>query len=111
MSFHGALRPTRIRLVIAAVLAALATLLLAVPIPVRERMFRHEPAVLLYAPLHIVIWGDPGGPGYLTFDRPSDQFGSFGDAEVSKVGVELDGKLAVLLEHLGVSVPDELRTT
>lgn len=78
---------------------------------VMERMFRHEPAVLLYAPLHIVIWGDPGGPGYLTFDRPSDQFGSFGNADVSEVGVELDHKLAALLEHLSVSVPDELRTT
>jgi len=78
---------------------------------VMERMFRYEPAVLLYAPLHIVIWGDPDGPGYLTFDRPSDQFGSFANAEVRKVGVELDHKVAALLEHLGVSVPDELRAT
>ena len=39
-------------------------------------MFRHEPAVLLYAPLHVVIWGDPAGPSYLTCDRPSGQFGS-----------------------------------
>ena len=54
--------------------------------------------------------GDPGGPGYMTFDRPSDQFGSFGNAEVSEVGVELDHKLAALLEYLSVSVPDELRT-
>lgn len=76
-----------------------------------ERMYRHEPAILLYAPLHIVIWGDTDGPGYLTFDKPSDQFGSFGNTEVSEVGVELDHKLAVLLEHLGVSVPDELLTT
>ena len=76
-----------------------------------ESMYRHEPAILLYAPLHIVIWGDPDGPGYLTFDKPSDQFGSFGNTEVSKVGVELDHKLATLLEHLGVGVPDELLTT
>src|SRR5262249_62163048 len=50
--------------------------------PVMERIFRYEPAVLLYAPLHIVIWGDPDGPGYLTFDRPSDQFGRFTNAAV-----------------------------
>ena len=78
---------------------------------VMERMFRHEPAVLLFAPLHIVIWGDPGGPGYLTFDRPSDQFSSFANTEVGKVGAELDQKLTALLEHLGVSVPDQLRAT
>jgi hypothetical protein len=76
-----------------------------------ESMYRYEPAILLYAPLHIVIWGDPDGPGYLTFDKPSDQFGSFGRAEVSTVGVELDHKLAALLDHLGVSVPAELLTT
>lgn len=76
-----------------------------------ESMYRYEPAILLYAPLHIVIWGDPDGPGYLTFDKPSDQFGSFGRTEVSKVGVELDHKLAALLDHLGVSVPAELLTT
>ena len=49
-------------------------------------------------------------PGYMTFDRPSDQFGGFGNAEVSEVGLELDHKLAALLEYLSVSVPDELRT-
>lgn len=58
----------------------------------------------------VPLMGDPGGPGYMTFDRPSDQFGSFGNAEVSEVGVELDHKLAALLEYLSVSVPDELRT-
>jgi hypothetical protein len=71
---------------------------------VMARVFRHEPAILLYAPLHLVIWGDPGGPGYLTFDRPSDQFGSFASAAVSEVGVELDRNLAALLDHLGASV-------
>jgi hypothetical protein len=70
-------------------------------------MFRHEPAVILYAPLHTAIWG----PAHFTFDQPSDQFGSFGNVEVTAVGVELDRKLAALLFHLGVTVPDALRTT
>ena len=78
---------------------------------IMERMFRHEPAILLYAPLHMVIWGDPDGPAYLTFDKPSDQFGSFANPQITAVGVELDRKLAALLEHLGVAVPDALRTT
>ena len=42
-----------------------------------ERMDRHGPAVLLHAPLHAVIWGDPEGSTYFTFDKPSDQFASF----------------------------------
>jgi hypothetical protein len=63
------------------------------------------------AAVHEDLDDQPAEASYLTFDRPSDQFGSFGDAEVSAVGIELDHKLAALLEHLGVSVPHELRTT
>jgi hypothetical protein len=77
---------------------------------IMERMFRYEPAILLYAPLHTVIWGNPGGPAYFSFDRPSDQLGSFGNPQVTTVGVELDRKLAALLEHLRVPVPDALLT-
>jgi hypothetical protein len=78
---------------------------------IMERMYRYEPAVLLYAPLHTVIWGEPDGPAYFTFDRPSDQFGSFTHPQVTAVGVELDHKMASLLEYLGVGVPDALVTT
>jgi hypothetical protein len=78
---------------------------------IAERMFRYEPAVMLYAPLHTTIWGSVGGPAHFTFDQPSDQFGSFGNPEVKAVGVELDRKLAALLAHLGVGVPDALRTS
>lgn len=75
-----------------------------------ERMYRYQPAVLMYAPLHTVIWGDPEGPAYFTVDKPSDQFGSFGDPRITAVGVELDQKLAALLEHLNLRVPGELLT-
>jgi hypothetical protein len=73
-----------------------------------ERMYRYEPAVIMYAPLHTVIWGNPDGPAHFTFDKPSDQFGSFADSRITAVGLELDRDLAALLEHLGVAVPDEL---
>lgn len=73
-----------------------------------ERMFRHEPAVVMYAPLHTVIWGDTDGPAYFSFDKPSDQFGSFDNPQITAVGTELDRKMAALLEHLGVGVPDGL---
>lgn len=75
---------------------------------IMERMFRYEPAILLYAPLHTVIWQNPTGPAYITFDKPSDQFGSFANPEITAVGIELDRKMAALLEHLGVAVPDAL---
>jgi hypothetical protein len=78
---------------------------------IMERMFRHQPAVLLYAPLHTVVWGDPDGPAYFSFDKPSDQFASFGSPQVTDVGIELDRRMAALLEHLGVAVPDALRTS
>ena len=78
---------------------------------IMERMFRHEPAILLYAPLHTVIWGDPDGPAYFSFDKPSDQFGSFANPQITAVGVELDRKMAALLDHLGIGVPDALHTT
>ena len=75
---------------------------------IAERMFRYEPAVLLYAPLHTAIWGDPKGPAHFTFDQPSNQFASFGHPEITAVGYELDRKMATLLEHLHVPVPDAL---
>jgi len=74
-----------------------------------ERMFRHDPRALMYAPLHTVIWEDHDGKAWFTVDQPSAQFGSFGIPAVTEVGVELDHKLAALLEALAVPVPDGLR--
>jgi hypothetical protein len=75
---------------------------------IAARMFRYEAAILLYAPLRTAIWGDADAPGHFSFDQPSDQFGSFGIPEVTAVGVELDRKMAALLDHLGAPVPDAL---
>jgi hypothetical protein len=73
-----------------------------------ERMYRYQPAVMLYAPLHTMIWPSPGGDTHFTFDRPSDQFSSFGTPQITQVGIELDKKLAALLAHLGLAVPSQL---
>jgi hypothetical protein len=40
--------------------------------------------------------------------RTSTQFGSLGSSDVSLVGIELDRKLAALLELLAVDVPEPL---
>jgi hypothetical protein len=80
-------------------------------VTIAEQMFRHEPRVMLYAPLHTVIWEDAQGRAWFTFDQPSTQFGSFGIPAVSAVGVELDRKLAALLEALRVEVPMALASS
>jgi hypothetical protein len=76
---------------------------------IMERMFRYEPSVVMYAPLHAAIWSRRSdGQAFFTIDKPSDQFGSYADPRVTAVGCELDAKLAALLGHLGLKVPDTL---
>ena len=77
---------------------------------IAERMFRYDPRVMLYAPLHTAIWEDQDGGSWFTTDQPSTVFASFKVEEITQVGVELDRKLAALLEYLEVPVPDSLRT-
>jgi hypothetical protein len=74
-----------------------------------ERMFRHNPAAMLYAPLRTVLWEEPDGRRWFAADQPSAQFASFADPAITTVGDELDAKLAVLLDHLGLEVPASLR--
>jgi hypothetical protein len=74
-------------------------------VTIAEQMFRHDPRAMLYAPLRTVIWEDAHERAWFTADQPSRQFASFGIPPVSAVGVELDRKLATLLEALRVEVP------
>jgi hypothetical protein len=74
-------------------------------VTIAEQMFRHDPRAMLYAPLRTVIWEDANQRAWFTIDQPSTQFASFGIPAVTAVGVELDRKLAELLEALRVEVP------
>jgi uncharacterized protein (DUF302 family) len=76
---------------------------------IAERMFRHDPRAMLYAPLHTVIWEDADGSAWFTADQPSTQFASFDNPDIAQVGIELDHKLAALLDTLAVPVPTKLR--
>jgi hypothetical protein len=58
--------------------------------------------------LRAVVCDQDGRGAFFSVDQPSGQFGSFGNPAVTAVGLELDHKLAALLEHLGIDVPDEL---
>jgi len=75
---------------------------------IAETMFRHDPGVMLYAPLRVAIYEDAHGGVHLSIDQPSSRFASFGDPRIAAVGQQLDGKLATLLELLGATVPAEL---
>ena len=72
---------------------------------IAEKMYRYNSAILLYAPLRTAIVEDTDGATWFTVDQPSTRFGSFNTPQIAEVGIELDHKLAALLEHLGAPVP------
>ncbi|SEO87878.1 DUF302 domain-containing protein [Actinacidiphila rubida] len=77
---------------------------------IAERMYRHHPDAVLYAPPRVLIYeGDDGNAVFVT-DQPSTVFAGLGVAAVTAVGFELDGKFAQLLRLLGVTVPKELES-
>jgi hypothetical protein len=76
---------------------------------IAERMFRHEPSVMLHAPLRTLIYADADGDTKFAVDQPSLLFGSYGNPDIAAVGDELDALLARLITLLGGTVPDELR--
>jgi hypothetical protein len=73
-----------------------------------ETMFRHDPGVMLYAPLRTAIYEDTSGRVHLSIDQPSSRFASFGDPRIAAVGEALDAKLAEILRLMALPVPPEL---
>ncbi|MEU1631093.1 DUF302 domain-containing protein [Streptomyces sp. NPDC020096] len=72
---------------------------------IAQRMFHHDPAVMLHAPLRTVLYADADGRTHLAFDQPSTIFASYGNPAVTKVCRHLDRLLADLLALLGAPVP------
>jgi uncharacterized protein (DUF302 family) len=75
---------------------------------IAERMFRHDPTAMMYAPLRTVITSRDGGDSHFSIEQPSSLLSSFGSEEIAAVGIELDRKVATLLEHLELPVPPAL---
>lgn len=71
---------------------------------IAERMYRHDPAVMLYAPLRSTIHTDELGATRFSIDQPSTRFSSFDNPSIAAVGAELDRKVIDLLRLLDVSV-------
>jgi hypothetical protein len=78
---------------------------------IAEEMYRHDPAVMLYAPLRTAIYTDAGDRTRFTVDQPSTVFASFADASIIQVGIELDRKLADLLQALDIPARQLLART
>jgi hypothetical protein len=75
---------------------------------IAERMYRHDPAVMLHAPLRTLLYAGPPGT-VLAVDQPSLLFTSYGNPAITAVGRELDGLLATLIDLLDGDVPPQLR--
>jgi uncharacterized protein (DUF302 family) len=69
---------------------------------IAERMYRHDPSVMQYVPLHTVIYVDAEDRTRFAVDQPSTLFSGFAQSQIAEVASELDHKLAALLEALGV---------
>lgn len=77
---------------------------------IAERMFRHDPSVMLHAPLRTLLYVDAGGDTRFAVDQPSLLFGSCENDEIAAVGEYLDALLAQLIAALGAEVPQQLKS-
>jgi uncharacterized protein (DUF302 family) len=74
---------------------------------IAETMYRHDPAVALYVPLRCAIYETGEGTRF-SIEQPSANLSSLRRNEITKVGVDLDRKLARLLAALDAEVPAAL---
>jgi hypothetical protein len=75
---------------------------------IAERMFQHDPGVMLHAPLRTEIYADRNGDTQFLVDQPSRHFASYAKPEIAEVGRYLDQLVSALLAALGAPVPREL---
>ena len=75
---------------------------------IAELMFRHDPSVMLHAPLRTLLYADPDGDTHLAIDQPGLSFASYDNPQIAEVGRELDALLAQLITLLGAEPPRSL---
>ena len=69
---------------------------------IAEKIYRRDPAIMLYAPLRALIYIDADDRTRFAVDQPSTVFASFADPAIAGLGLDLDAQLAELLDTLGV---------
>jgi len=60
-------------------------------------MTQHNIRASLFAPLRVLLYENEEGKTCVEYDRPSSQFGQFGDERISPTAAMLDRKLAALV--------------
>lgn len=73
------------------------------------RLFRHDPATMLYSPLRVELHASARAGTVMSFDVPSARLRGFGINKVTQAGAELDRALGDLVEDLGLPRPAALR--
>jgi hypothetical protein len=76
---------------------------------IADKIYRQDPAVMLYSPLRALIYIDSCDRTRFAVDQPSTVFAGFADPAIAELGTDLDHQLAELLESLGVEATEVLR--
>jgi hypothetical protein len=63
---------------------------------IAEKAYRHDPAVMRYAPLRTLIYLDSADRTRLAVDQPGTAYASFADPVTTELGRDLDRQLAGL---------------
>lgn len=61
-------------------------------------MTRHDIRAGLYVPFNLLVVGQGNGTVRVEYDRPSSLLNQFGNAQVSEVAAQLDGKIERLID-------------
>jgi hypothetical protein len=77
---------------------------------IAEKIYRHDRAAMLSAPLPALIYIDSDDRTRFAVDQPSTVFAGFTDPAIAELGTDLDYQLADLLKALGVGATEVLRT-
>jgi hypothetical protein len=75
-----------------------------------DHIYRRNPGVMLYA-LNTLIYLDNDDRTRFAVDQPSTVFAAFGDPVIAELGLDLDGRLAELLDVLGIQASSLLGAT
>ena len=72
---------------------------------VAEQMYGVDPSIFQYLPFEVILWEDPDGRTYFSFQQPSSVLANFDDEKFGSYGREFDGKIARVLRAMGCTVP------
>lgn len=75
-----------------------------------EKLYRQDPAVMLYSPLRTLIYIDSRDRTQFAVDQPSTVLSGFTDPAIARLGADLDRQLGQLLDSLGLEASQIIRS-